>query len=146
MCCFVLHPMYISSPFSSHLCSYRRKVVQCTNVAMLLPRPVPCRLRRPLGCVHLHQSFICDIPLASRFGNLEFHLLSICVVFLVWSHISVLHLFPQCFDAMLLQSFVFQSTRDVMSMGSDYICCHDAFPFGLSMCLSYCGSPKSYFF
>ena len=109
MCCFVLHPMYISSPSSSHLRSYQRKVVQRTNVAMLLPRPAPCRLRRPLRCVHLHKSFTFDIPLASRFGNLKFHLLFICVVFLVLSPISVLHLCPQCFDAILLQSFVFES-------------------------------------
>ncbi len=79
MCCFVLYSMYISRLVSSHLGSYQRRVVHYTNVVMLLPRSVPRRLRRPLRSVHLHKSFVFDIPFASRFGNLEFHLLFICV-------------------------------------------------------------------
>ena len=64
-------------------------------------------------------------------------------VFDMMVHKCLVHLFPQCLDAMLLQLFAFESTREVVLMDSAYICCHDAFPVRPLMCLSYCGSPES---
>ena len=61
-------------------------------------------------------------------------------------HKCLVHLFPRCLDAMLLQLFAFESTREAVLMDSAYICCHDAFPDRPLMCLSYCGSPKSSIF
>ena len=111
-------------------------------------------LRGQNTCAHDHSTICSHVPCNLSFAIISRSWLIRMIVtpqleasvFDMMVHKCLVHLFPQCLDAMLLQLFAFESTREVVLMDSAYICCHDAFPVRPLMCLSYCGSPKSSFF